>query len=139
MGEVFTESEPVRRSSTILLVEDEEAVRQMTTDMLEQSGYTTLTATTSGEALAQCANEEQRIDLLLTDIIMPEMNGRELSRHIKLMRPEIKVLFMSGYTADILPDEEAVTEGYFIKKTFSLRTLTEMIEDRLKEGGKKQA
>ncbi len=138
MGEVFTESEPVRRSATILLVEDEEAVRQMTTDMLEESGYTTLTATTPGEALALCANKEQRVDLLLTDIIMPEMNGRELSRHIKLMRPEIKVLFMSGYTADILPNEGEVTARHFIKKPFSLRTLTEMIEDRMQEGGEKK-
>ncbi len=124
----------VRRSATILLVEDEETVRQMTNDMLEQSGYTTLVAATPEEALAICADKEQRIDLLLTDVIMPGMNGRELSRHITLSRPEIRVMFMSGYAADILPEEGADATLHFIKKPFSLQVLLQGIEHSLSEG-----
>jgi len=124
----------VRRSATILLVEDEETVRQMTNDMLEQSGYTTLVAATPEEALAICASKDQRIDLLLTDVIMPGMNGRELSRHITLSRPEIRVMFMSGYAADILPEEGADATLHFIKKPFSLQVLLQGIEHSLGEG-----
>lgn len=138
MAESISEPVQVRCSATILLVEDEETVRQMATDMLEQSGYTTLTATTPREALAFCAREDQQIDLLLTDVIMPEMNGRELSRRIKSMRPGIKVLFMSGYTADIIPEEGEAVERHFIKKPFSLRTLLDTIENCLKEASEEE-
>jgi len=121
-----------RRTARILLVEDEETVRQMAADMLELSGYTTLVAMTPQQALALCAEQEEQIDLLLTDVIMPEMNGRELSRQIESMRPGIKVLYMSGYAADILPEIEGIAGGSnFIQKPFSLRTLLEKIEQRL--------
>jgi len=134
---------PGHRSATILLAEDEETVRQMTSDMLEQCGYTTLVAATPEEALAISADREQRIDLLLTDVVMPGMNGRELSRRISLHRPGIKVLFMSGYAADILPENGEDAAMHFIKKPFSLQGLLQAIE-RCLQGeesatGKKEA
>jgi PAS domain S-box-containing protein len=123
------------RSGVVLLVEDEETVRQMATDILMEGGYTVLAAATPQEALAISANSAQKIDLLLTDVIMPEINGRELSRSIKGMRPEIKVLFMSGYAADILSEggEDAATS--FIKKPFSVQALLEIIERQLSVSG----
>jgi CheY-like chemotaxis protein len=135
-------AEPVqaRSSATILLVEDEETVRQMTTDILEQSGYIALVATTPQEAMAICARKEQQIDLLLTDVIMPEMNGRELSRQIEFIRPGIKVLFMSGYAADIIPEAEVTGAGTpFIQKPFNVQTLLNKIEKQLQGHGKQGA
>lgn len=131
-------TEPVQAqcSATILLVEDEETVRQMTTDILEEGGYTTLVAMTPQEALALCARADQQIDLLLTDVVMPGMNGRELSRHIESMRPGIKVLFMSGYAADIIPEAEVADAGTnFIQKPFNMQTLLDKIEERLHGDG----
>lgn len=118
--------------ATILMVEDEETVRQMTTDMLAASGYTTLVAGTPEEALELCAEYNGAIDLLLTDVIMPGMNGKELSEEILAMRPDIRVLYMSGYAADIVSAKGLVdTSRSFIQKPFSLRTLVERIEERL--------
>jgi len=134
--EVLPEPVQAQWRAIVLLVEDEETVRQMTADMLEQSGYATLVATTPQEALDICAAKDQRIDLLLTDVIMPEMNGRELSRQIGLLRPGIKVLFMSGYAADIMNASEAAdAQAPFIQKPFNLRTLLAKIEEQLHEGG----
>jgi len=119
------------RSGVILLVEDEETVRQMATDILEEGGYTVLVAATPHEALGICAHPEPQIDLLLTDVIMPEINGRELSRQIRSLRPGIKVLFMSGYAADILPGDREDAETAFIKKPFGVQTLLERIAQQL--------
>lgn len=140
MVEDRAEPGQVRSSATILLVEDEETVRRMTTDILEQIGYTTLVATTPQEAIAICAKKETQIDLLLTDVIMPEMNGRELSRQIESMRPGIRVLFMSGYAADILPTEEATNaDAHFIQKPFTMQTLLNKIEEQLHGNGKQRS
>lgn len=133
-GEESAEAPRVARSASVLIVEDEETVRQMAQDMLEESGYTTLVAATPEEALAISADKQRHIDLLLTDVIMPGMNGRELSRHIRLSRPGIKVLFMSGYAADILPEEGEAAGLHCIKKPFSMRTLLQSIEDCMGQG-----
>lgn len=120
------------KCGTILLVEDEETVRQMARDILEMSGYTVLVAMTPQEALTICADAERTIDLLLTDVVMPEMNGRELSRQILARRPDIKVLFMSGYAADILVLDDRDSELPFIKKPFTVQGLQEKIEQLLR-------
>lgn len=128
------ESLPVRQTAsaaTILLVEDEESVRQMIRDMLGESGHQVLVAASPQEAIEISAKGEQRIDLLLTDVIMPGMNGRELSRLIVQARPGIKVLFMSGYAADILPQEGTDAETHFLKKPFTMQALLNAIEERL--------
>jgi len=134
-AEARDESLPAARAATVLLVEDEETVRQMIDEMLAQCGYATLVAATPGEALAICADREQRIDLLLTDVIMPEMNGRELSRRIVADRPEIKVLFMSGYAADILPEDGEDGAMHLLKKPFSMQVLLQTVEGCLQNEG----
>jgi CheY-like chemotaxis protein len=128
------ESLPVRQTTSaasILLVEDEESVRQMIRDMLGESGHQVLVAASPQEALELSAKDDQRIDLLLTDVIMPGMNGRELSRLIVQARPGIKVLFMSGYAADILPQEGNDAETHFLKKPFTMQALLAALEERL--------
>ena len=95
-----------------------------------------MVATTPQEAIALCAKKEQQIDLLLTDVMMPEMNGKELSRQIESMRPGIKVLFMSGYAADIIPEGEVADTGTdFIQKPFNVQTLLDKIEEQLHGDG----
>jgi two-component system cell cycle sensor histidine kinase/response regulator CckA len=91
-----------RASATVLLVEDEEGVRAVATEMLAAAGYRVLEAATPGEALRVFRSMRPQIDLLLTDVVMPEMSGRELANRLLLMKPELKVLFMSGYTDDAI-------------------------------------
>jgi CheY-like chemotaxis protein len=89
-----------RGNETILLVEDGDLLRPMITDILESRGYTVVSAADGVEALALFADHDGTIDLLLTDIVMPRMNGRELAERLSAMNPAMKVLFTSGYPDD---------------------------------------
>ena len=91
-----------RGSETILLVEDQGDVRELTREILEMAGYTVLEAARGDEALRLCRDSAKPIDLLLTDVVMPQMSGPELARHIAELRPGTKVVYMSGYTDDAL-------------------------------------
>src|SRR5207237_540611 len=91
-----------RGAETILLVEDEEIVRKMTRNILEECGYEVLTASNGVEALKVCASHGGAIDLLLTDVVMPHMGGRRLAEHMKVSHPRTRVLYMSGYTDDAI-------------------------------------
>ena len=105
---------------TVLLVEDEEGVRQLTRMHLEQAGYGVLEAAASKVALAIAEAHAGAIDLLLTDVVMPEMDGPELSRCIAVLRPTTKVLFMSGYTEDeVLLRGVAAQKANLVMKPFS--------------------
>ena len=99
-----------RSHQTILLVEDHPAVRGMVRETLEQLGYTVLEATDGYEALRMVEKEPREIQLLLTDVIMPLMNGRELATRLRSIRPETKVLYMSGYTDEGLHSTESPTQ-----------------------------
>jgi PAS domain S-box-containing protein len=91
-----------RASATVLLVEDEEGVRAVATEMLAAAGCRVLEAASPGEALRVFRSMSSQIDLLLTDVVMPEMSGRELANRLLLLKPDLKVLFMSGYTDDAI-------------------------------------
>jgi len=91
-----------RGSETILLVEDQGDVRELTREILEMAGYTVLEAARGDEALRLCRDSAKPIDLLLTDVVMPQMSGPELARHVVELRPSTKVVYMSGYTDDAL-------------------------------------
>ncbi|NLX53082.1 MAG: response regulator [Deltaproteobacteria bacterium] len=113
-----------RGRESILLVEDEESVLHLAQTMLETLGYAVFATTQPGQALRLAGDPERKIDLLLTDVVMPGMNGRELSEKIAVIRPEIKCLFMSGYTADVIAREGVLEENVqFLQKPFSLRDL----------------
>jgi PAS domain S-box-containing protein len=117
---------------TILVVEDEAAILEMATDMLQLLGYTVLAAETPGEALRKCTLYSGKIDLLMTDVIMPEMNGRELAQRLLVNQPWIKCLFMSGYTADIIAHQGVLEEGiHFIQKPFTHTTLATKVREAL--------
>ncbi len=105
---------------TILLVEDETAILEMTTRMLERLGYTVVAAATPGEAICLAHEYQGRIDLLMTDVVMPEMNGRELAGNLLSHYPDLKLLFMSGYTANVIAHHGVLEESvHFIQKPFS--------------------
>jgi len=113
----------------VLLVEDDVSVRYITATMLERLGYQTLVAEGPREAIELCSRSSVIIDLLLTDVIMPEMNGRELSRQVQQLKPAIKVLFMSGYTAEIIDKKGVLSDGLnFIQKPFGSNALHTRIQ-----------
>jgi PAS domain S-box-containing protein len=106
--------------ATILLVEDEPALLSLTTALIKRIGYTVLAAGGPLEALEMARDFKDPIDLLLTDVVMPEMSGRDLFRQLVLARPSIRCLFMSGYTADIIAQHGMLQDDlHFLQKPFT--------------------
>lgn len=121
-----------RGHETILLVEDEPAILKMTTIMLSKQGYTVLQAGNPGEAMEVAQEHAGEIHLLMTDVIMPGMNGRELSKILLSTYPNMKHLFMSGYTADVIANQGVLADDvHFIQKPFSLPALAAKVKDVL--------
>ncbi len=121
-----------RGHETILLVEDEPMILGMTNTMLKRQGYTVLTAATPGEALCRAREHGGEIHLLMTDVIMPEMNGRDLAKNMLSLYPNIKRVFMSGYTANVIAHHGVLDEGvHFIQKPFTKKELTAKIREVL--------
>jgi DNA-binding NtrC family response regulator len=119
-------------SETVLLVEDEESVRELVRDTLVSRGYKVIEAE-NGEAGLKVSNEyKARIEMLITDVVMPGMGGRELAQKVSAARPEIKVLFLSGYTEDAIIHEGVLEPGTaFLQKPFTLQTLSRKVRDVL--------
>jgi len=113
---------------TILLVEDSEQVRNLSRDILTRQGYTTLVAENGAEALKILADHSGNVDLILTDVVMPDMNGKDLYTIISKEYPDIKVLYMSGYTHNVIAHHGVLDQGVnFIQKPFSVQALSEKI------------
>jgi len=109
-----------RGLETILLVEDEAPMLQIAQIMLQSLGYRVLAAATPGEAMAMAREYPGEIHLLMTDVIMPEMNGRELAKRLLSLYPALKTVFMSGYTADVIIHHGVLDEGmHFLQKPFT--------------------
>ena len=116
----------------VLLVEDETAVLQMGVEALQHLGYQVVSAATPGEALALANANAGRIALLITDVIMPEMNGGELARRIESIQPDIRQLFVSGYSADFITRRGMLEQDtHFLQKPFALNTLAQKVSDAL--------
>jgi CheY-like chemotaxis protein len=119
-------------NETILVVEDEEAIRGIVKRILREAGYTVLTATNPNEALLTCDAHQGNVHLLLTDVVMPQMGGRALAEHLTLDRPEIKVLYMSGYADDAIVHHGTLDPGTnFIAKPFSATDLKKKVRQIL--------
>jgi PAS domain S-box-containing protein len=124
--------ENTRGTGTILLAEDEEIVRTLTREVLETYGYTVLEASNGQMALSICEYFSEPIHLLITDIIMPEMNGRELASRVSRLHPEMKVLFMSGYTDDAALQHGILdSEISFLQKPFTPDDLARKVREIL--------
>ena len=122
----------MRGLETILLVEDEPAILSMTKVLLERQGYSVLAAGSPGQAIQLAKEHGDEIHLLMTDVVMPEMNGRELAKNLQALYPKLQLLFMSGYTANVI-DHHGVLDSdvYFIQKPFSMRDLAATIRKAL--------
>jgi len=117
---------------TILLVEDEPALLKLTSTTLQRQDHTVLPANTPEEAIRIAAEHAGEIDLLMTDVIMPQMNGRNLARTLLSLCPRMRCLFMSGYTADIIAHSSILDEGLcFIQKPFSSEQLASKVREAL--------
>jgi len=117
---------------TILLVEDEPAILEITSQLLRIQGYTLLTAGSPGEAIRLAQEHVGEINLLITDVIMPEMNGKDLANKLQSLNPQLKCLYMSGYTANVIAQHGVLDEGvYFIQKPFSLPNLAAKVREML--------
>jgi len=122
------EAIPVEGSETILLVEDDDLVRNMICETLKQNGYTMLNAASGDEALNLCGDHQGVIDLLVTDVVMPGMNGRELAERLSTAYPRLKTLFISGYTDHgIVHNGILDPETDFLQKPFKLDALARKI------------
>ena len=127
--------ESLRGSETILLVEDEAPVRSVTRQLLERNGYTVLEAADGRTALSLINGEQDRVhvDLLLTDVIMPGMSGRELADQMKARRPQLRVLFMSGYTDDAVVRHGMLEPGLaYLEKPFRPPVLLRKVREVLR-------
>jgi signal transduction histidine kinase len=122
-------------SETILLVEDSMLLAKVTRDFLESEGYTVLMASNPRQAMDIAENHKGTIDLLLTDVVLPEMNGPQLAEHLLGKRPQLKILYMSGYTNGILSEHAfRASEAAFIEKPFSQQAISRKVRQCLKSG-----
>ncbi len=125
-------------NETVLVVEDEPIVRRLTARVLRDSGYTVLVANDGEEGLRASEKEDGTIHLLLTDVIMPRMGGRELARRILETRPDIKILYVSGYTDGAIASQGVLEPGInFLQKPFGPAALVKMVR-RVLDGGEEQ-
>jgi CheY-like chemotaxis protein len=115
-------------TETVLVVEDEDNVRSLVCELLRQHGYTVLTAAHPQDAIEICQTHPVDIELLLTDVVMPQMSGRELAVRMAWIRPDMRVLYMSGYTEDAMPG------AAFLRKPFTPAALTRKIREVLEAG-----
>ena len=119
-------------TETVLLVEDEDSVRQLVRDTLAAKGYQVVPAENGEAGIAAAARHEGRIDLVITDVVMPGMGGRELVKQLAQLRPETKVLYLSGYTEDAIISEGTIERGAaFLQKPFTLQNLSRKVREVL--------
>lgn len=127
-----TTEAPEGKGETILLVEDESVILEVAQAMLKELGYVVLGVCTPGEAIKIAKNHNSAIDLLITDVIMPEMNGRDLAKSIHNIRPDLKCLFTSGYTANVIAHHGVLDEDvWFLPKPFSMKDLALKVRQTL--------
>jgi two-component system cell cycle sensor histidine kinase/response regulator CckA len=131
---VVEETPPEFHPATVLLVEDDDMVRRMTAAILIKIGYSVVLAESPMEALAVVEKEATPIDLLITDVVMPKMSGTELASKINKIKPEIKVLFMSGYTENVIVHQGALKEGiHFVQKPFSMNDFAKKVRETIED------
>jgi len=123
---------PLRGSETILLVEDEESLRSLVQDILEGLGYKVLAAKSGDEGITLCKQHPAPIPLLLTDVVMPGMSGTDLAKHLKFLYPEMRLLYMSGYTEDVMLRQGILGPGAaFLGKPFTPQAIAHRVREVL--------
>jgi DNA-binding NtrC family response regulator len=126
-------AEVLTGTETVLLVEDEKSLLKFAKMLLEELGYTVLAASSPREAFQLAKEYTNKIHLLMTDVVMPKMGGRELWEQLNVLRPEIKCLFMSGYTANVITHQGVLDKDvHFLQKPFYREDLATKIRESLK-------
>jgi two-component system cell cycle sensor histidine kinase/response regulator CckA len=128
-SEVPVTTAPSAGGETVLLVDDDEELRTLACGVLRLHGYVVLEAATPEAALAICEEYKDPIDLLLTDVVMPVMSGRALAERVRPLRPEAKIMYMSGYPGDVIGKHGVLTSGSFVQKPFTPATLSEKVRE----------
>ncbi len=142
IGEVDPQTEnqddmDISGKETILVVEDEEELLALVKDLLESHGHTVLCALAPSEALAAVETTKMKIDILITDVVMPGMNGKELKERLEMIYPSLQTLFISGYTADIVAKRGVLEEGmYFLQKPFTTTALLKKVRSMIQGNSK---
>jgi two-component system cell cycle sensor histidine kinase/response regulator CckA len=130
-----SQTRPAGGTETVLVVEDEEAVRRLACQSLEAHGYKPLPAASASEALLLCEKHHGELHLMLTDVVMPHVSGRELAQRAAAFRPQMKVLFMSGYTDNAIVHHGVLDAGTpFLQKPFTPRSLAQKVREVLDAG-----
>ncbi|MBI1295264.1 response regulator [bacterium] len=123
-----------KKKKTILLVEDEHELLILCKEVLQHIGYRVLLADSPSKAIAYLKNSSETVDLVITDVMMPEMNGVELIKHLRLADPDLKWLYMSGYTSDVILQQGAdVKEHHFLAKPFSMKEMAAKVQNILEK------
>ncbi|HDQ41384.1 MAG TPA: PAS domain S-box protein [Desulfonatronum sp.] len=130
----FAESTMQGGTAKVLIVEDEPALLDFARETLEELGYSVLTAQSPWEAVRLVQSLSEHLDLLITDVVMPEMNGRDLAARLQALEPGLKCLFMSGYTKNVIARHGVLDEGLnFLHKPFTMRELAQKVAQVLKD------
>ena len=125
-------SEAQGGSETVLVAEDDKGVRTLITDVLHRYGYTTIEATDGQDALQKFLDNRNMIDLVIIDVVMPKMNGKEVYEEIRSVKPNVKTLFVSGYTRDVIIDkgvEDTMVD--FIRKPIAIQEFLKKVREIL--------
>jgi signal transduction histidine kinase/CheY-like chemotaxis protein len=131
VGQKGPEMAPTRRSETVLIVEDEEAVRELASEFVKSAGYTVITARDGQDALSIAQRSSGPIHVLVTDMVMPNMRGPELAKRLKALSPDLQIVYMSGYLEYDRGKGDTWGGGFFLQKPFSRATLIGKIEEAL--------
>ncbi len=129
------EAAPAVNRETLLLVEDEDSLRQAAVHALRDQGYKVLDVRNGTEAIRLCQNGREHVHLLITDVVMPQMDGRELAAHVTRLLPETKILYISGYAKGAILDKGALEpNSEFLAKPFRLSELLQKVREVLGAG-----
>ena len=132
IGPHITDTDGPRRRGTILLVEDERFLRETTGEILESAGYRVLKTRNAAEAITAFREYKAIVRLLLTDVVLPGQNGRDLANDLRSVSPDLRVIFISGYPENVVTRQGIQENGmFYLPKPFSLQSLTRKVRQVL--------
>ena len=131
---IICDTDPSRGHGTILLVEDETYLREVTSEVLESAGYRVLKTRNAAEALSAFKEYKTIVRLLLTDVVLPGQNGRDLANHLRSVCPKLRIIFTSGYPENAVTRHGIQEDGmFYLPKPFSLQSLTRKVSQVLQQ------